>query len=331
MIAENVLCNVNTYNRHDSTLPMTLMGIANQTVLPKQLVIFDDSETPVDLRTINHYVHIFNILTNKGVQWSVAYGAKKGTHYNHQLANRMGTELVWRLDDDTVPESNVLENLLSHMTPTTGAVGGSILTVPNQHEQYNWRSITGVIDDVRSEPNLQWFRPNYKQKVEHLHCSFLYRAGIVDYFLGLSRLAHTEETLFTWMLHKKGYDIYVIPNTVTWHLMNSTGGNRDKDIAKQEFVQQDSAIFNNLLYYKNNTIVILNCGMGDHVVFKHMMHEIKNPVIFTCYPEIVPGEPIIDAIRLFGPNLDNFNVYKKMNDWEWKGSLEEAFKRMYVT
>ena len=242
----------------------------------------------------------------------------------------MGTELVWRLDDDTVPESNVLENLLSHMTPTTGAVGGSILTVPNQHEQYNWRSITGVIDDVRSEPNLQWFRPNYKQKVEHLHCSFLYRAGIVDYFLGLSRLAHTEETLFTWMLHKKGYDIYVIPNTVTWHLMNSTGGNRDKDIAKQEFVQQDSAIFNNLLYYKNNTIVILNCGMGDHVVFKHMMHEIKNPVIFTCYPEIVPGEPIIDAIRLFGPNLDNFNVYKKMNDWEWKGSLEEAFKRMCV-
>lgn len=329
-IANNVLCNINTLNRYDSTLPLTLMAVANQSVLPKYLVIFDDNEIDIDIREITHYRHIFNILTNKGVQWSVAHGAKKGTHYNHQKANKAGTELVWRLDDDTVPEPNVLENLLEHMKPDVGAVGGSILTVPGFADSYNWQSITGKIDNIMDEPNIQWYRITHPKIVEHLHCSFLYRANVVDYCLCLSRVAHREESLFTWQLHNKGYKVLVIPNTITWHLMNDSGGNRTKDLAKHEMFLQDDVIFRNFVHFKDNTIVVLNCGMGDHVVFKHMMHEIKNPIIFTCYPEIVPGKSMAEAIQAFGANLDEFSIYKKMLEWNWKFSLEDAFRKMYV-
>ena len=62
--------------------------------------------------------------------------------------------------------------------------------------------------------------------MEHLHCSFLYRAGVYDYNLGLSRVAHREETLFTYGLHKKGYVVMVVPNANSWHLKNPEGGIR---------------------------------------------------------------------------------------------------------
>jgi hypothetical protein len=33
-------------------------------------------------------------------------------------------------------------------------------------------------------------------------------------------------------------------------------------------------------------------------------------------------------MRLFG-DIDNYNIYRKMDQWNWKDSLENAFKKMY--
>jgi hypothetical protein len=81
--------------------------------------------------------------------------------------------------------------------------------------------------------------------------------------------------------------------------------------------------------YKDKTIIILNCGMGDHIVFSHILPEIKNPVVFTCYPEIIEGRPIAEAQALFG-DLNGYNVYAKMDQWKWKDSLENAFRKIYL-
>jgi hypothetical protein len=43
----------------------------------------------------------------------------------------------------------------------------------------------------------------------------------------------------------------------------------------------------------------------------------------------VPGESIAKAINLFG-DIDPWNIYKKMDQWKWTGSLQEAFERMYL-
>ena len=179
-----------------------------------------------------------------------------------------------------------------------------------------------VLDEPLSEEVIE-----QAKEVEHLHCSFLYRAGVHDYCLGLSRVAHREETLFTYGLYKKGYKILVIPNAITWHLKNPNGGIRSE--TNQKLYEQDEYIFRNLLNYKDKTIVVLDCGMGDHIVFSHVMPEITNPEIFTCYPDIVPGRPIAEAYALFG-NLEQYNIYRKMAELNWKGSLENAFRKMYV-
>ena len=315
-----ILCSISTKGRYDTTLPMAIQSVLTQTVLPNKLVLFDDNDEPKDLRELQHYQYLFRMMDEKGLPWEVVFGPKKGQHHNHQRANTMGYEWVWRLDDDTVAESNVLETLLSYTSPQIGAVGGSVLTPPFMKGLQS----TGKIEDIE-EQSIQWDYISHVKEVDHLHCSFLYRAGIQDYNLALSKAAFREETLFTFGLKQRGYKILVVPNANTWHLKNQSGGVRTNT---KEMFDNDDKIFRNFLKYKNQTIVVLDCGMGDHIVFSHVLPHIKRPEVFSCYPDIIPGRSIGEAIELFG-DIDQFNIYKKMDQWNWKDSLEKAFRKMY--
>jgi glycosyltransferase involved in cell wall biosynthesis len=316
----NILCSISTRGRHNTTLPLAILSVINQTLKPDALVIFDDNDTPVDIRNIQHYAYLLHMLDAKGIRWSVVFGERKGQHFNHQKANTMGYKWVWRLDDDTVAEPDALEKLFSVVDATVGvgAVGGSILTPPNHLTSIN---ATGKIENIDNEPNIQWGPITETKEVDHLHCSFLYRAGVVDYNLTLSRVAHREETLFTYNLKKAGYRVLVTP-CVTWHLRNSQGGIRD---GQAELYQRDEQIFQ----LRDKTVVVLDCGMGDHIVFKHVLPDIENPLVFSCYPDIVPGRSIAEAMNLLG-DIGSYNIYGKMDQWNWKGSLEDAFRKMYV-
>ena len=320
-----ILCSIATRGRYHTTLPLVLEAVINQTWLPNKIVIFDDNDEPQDMRKEMIYQHFFQIMAIKGIEWEWLFAEKKGQHHIHQMANRMDFDWIWRVDDDCVPEATVLQSLYSHATqfPNVGAVGGAILTPPLQ----NTSKSTGLIKDIDSEPNIQWNFIENIREVEHLHCSFLYRAAIHDYNLGLSRVAHREETLFTWGLKQKGYKILAVPNAVTWHFKNPEGGIRSE--TKQEMFAHDEQIFRNFLQYRDSNIVVLNCGLGDHIVFNSILDSIPNPMVFGCYPEIVPCRSIAEAKSLFG-DLDQWNIYKKMCQWNWKDSLENAFRKLYL-
>lgn len=320
---KEILCSISTRGRYDTTLPMAISSVITQTKKPDFLLIQDDNDPPKDVREIQHYNYLLQMLSESGIAWEWLYAEKKGQHHNHQRANYMGYKWVWRLDDDTIADSNVLESLYTYATMNSdvGAVGGSILTPPSMGEI----DATGKIENIYNEPNIQWGRISKKKEVDHLHCSFLYRAGIADYCLNLSRIAHREETLFTYELKKRGYKNYVIPNTITWHLKNKEGGIRD---GAHEMFEHDERIFQNIMQFKDNTIVVLDCGMGDHIIFKKIMPYVKNPIIFSCYPEIVPGRSIAEAQALFG-DIHNYNPYVFMDKVNWKGSLIDAFKLFY--
>jgi hypothetical protein len=186
---------------------------------------------------------------------------------------------------------------------------------------------TGKVENIDAEPNIQWNQIKKLKEVEHLHCSFLYRAGVHDYNLGLSRVAHREETLFTYGLYQKGYKILTVPHATTWHMKNPEGGIRSE--TKREMYEHDEKIFKNLVGHSNNTIVVLNSGLGDHIVFNSILSDIPNPIVFGCYPEIIPCKSIAEAQALFG-DLDQWNIYKKMCEWDWKDSLENAYRKLYL-
>lgn len=318
-----VLCSISTKNRYDTFLPLALQSVINQTRLPDKLVIFDDNDNPKDIREDAKYKYLLNVLNKKNIAWEVIFGAKKGQHHNHQIANKFGYDWVWRVDDDNSPEQNVLENLCSYVADDVGAIGGSVLTTEWDLRPKN---VTGKIENIDNESNIQWGYINEVKEVDHLHCSFLYRAGIVDYNLGLSKVAHREETLFTYQLKQKGYKNLVIPNTVTWHAKSSTGGIRSDNI--KELYDHDEYIFRNIVGVEDKTVVVLDCGMGDHIVFKHVLPHIKNPVVFSCYNDIIPGRSIAEAQRLYG-DLTSYNIYQFMDKLNWTGLLEDAYRKLY--
>jgi len=320
----SVLCSVSTRGRSHTTLPLALQAVMNQTRKPDKIVIFDDNDVHQDLRHDPIYKNLFWMMDAKEIAWEWIWAGKKGQHHNHQIANWMGFEWVWRVDDDAIPEPNVLGVLLAHTGPKVGGVGGSVLMPPHYFEEAN---PTGKIEAIDHEPNPQWQRVNKIKRVDHLHCSFLYRAGVYDYNLGLSRVAHREETLFSFGLKQKGYELLVVPDAVTWHLKAPSGGIRME--SKEEMFAHDEQIFRNMLAHKDQTIVVLNNGMGDHIVFTHVLPEIKNPVVFGCYPEILPCKSIAEAQHLFG-DIEMYNVYAKMDRWKWSTSLEGAYRKMYL-
>jgi GT2 family glycosyltransferase len=321
---DKVLCSVATRGRYQTTLPLTLNAIINQTKKVDKLVIFDDNDEPQDMRKELVYSYFFQMLDIKGIQWEWVYAHKKGQHHIHQMANTMGFDWVWRVDDDAIPEPNVLQTLFNYTSKKVGAVGGAILTPPLRFESFR---PTGKIENIDTEPNIQWSFIHKVKEVEHLHCSFLYRAGVHDYNTGLSRVAHREETLFTYGLYLKGYKILAVPNAVSWHLKNPNGGIRSE--TNQKLYEQDELIFRNTIAYKDKKIVVLNCGMGDHIVFSHVMPDITNAEVFTCYPDIVPGRSIAEAKVLFG-DIEQWNIYRKMAQWKWTDNLENAYRKMYI-
>jgi hypothetical protein len=326
-----ILCSISTKGRYNTFLPLAIQSVINQTRKVDLLIIYDDNDEPIDVRELPVYQQLFRVMDLKGIKWEWEFAGKKGQHHNHQKANeratRDGYNFVWRVDDDNAAEPNVLENLekfiLSLKDTKVGAVGGAVLTP-------NWdttpRKATGKIIDIDHESNIQWGIINEVQQVEHLHCSFLYRAGIYDYNLALSKVAHREETLFTHGLHNKGYKLFVIPNTITWHFKSDTGGIRSTN--NKELYDNDEKIFRNLLNLQDRTIVVLDCGMGDHIVFKHVLPLLDNPIVYSCYPEIVPGKSIQEAKNTIG-DIESYNIYKKMDEWKWNQSLEKAFRKMY--
>jgi hypothetical protein len=321
---DNILCSISTRGRYFTTLPLAISAVITQSKKISRLVIFDDNDDPQDMRKENVYSHLFQMMDIKGIEWEWLWAGKKGQHHNHQLANTMNFPWVWRVDDDTIPEPTTLENLFAYANDDIGAVGGAVLTPPLQFENSN---PSGLIENIYDEPNPQWRTINTVQDVDHLHCTFLYRAGVHDYNTGLSRVAHREETLFTYGLKQKGYRVIAVPNAVTWHLKSPNGGIRTDD--REDLFRHDEDIFRNTVNLKDKTVVVLNNGMGDHIVFKHVLPEVKNPVVFSCYPEIVPGRSIQEAKDMFG-DIEQFNIYRKMDEWRWTASLESAFRKLYI-
>jgi len=318
------MCSISTKGRYFTTLPLAISAVISQTKKIDKLIIFDDNDNPQDMRKENVYSHLFQIMDIKGIEWEWLFANKKGQHHNHQMANIQGFPWVWRIDDDTIPDPCVLEILSSYISNEIGAIGGAVLTPPVQFENSN---PTGLIDNIYHEPNIQWANIKTVQDVDHLHCTFLYRAGITDYNLGLSKVAHREETLFTYGLKQKGYRVIVVPDAITWHLKSPTGGIRSDDV--KGLFEHDEKIFQNTVNLKDRTIVVLNNGMGDHVVFKHVLPDLKNPLVFSCYPDILPGRSIHEAKELFG-DIEQYNIYRKMDEWQWTDSLENAYRKLYT-
>jgi GT2 family glycosyltransferase len=223
-----ILAEIATKDRYNTTLPMTIASLINQTVKPDFLLIIDDGDQG-ELFQFPQYGPLFTLLQKQGIGSYVIYGQKKGQHFSHETAQEYalkdGYTYIFRIDDDVILEPNVLEVLLSEMKENVGAVCCPVIVPDNPvvSEKY-----AVSIDDINNYPNIQWTDTQPKQEIEHLHCSFLFRPGVAHYNLELSPRAFREETLFGYDLFRAGYKLIYTPEAIIWHLKQQSGGCRSK-------------------------------------------------------------------------------------------------------
>lgn len=325
----HITVDICTRDRYTDTLPLTLISVANQTVKPNVVIIYDDSTVKKDMREIEVLSYCLQLLNSKGIDFRViwAHDNIKGQHIGHQVIQGEAVDLILRVDDDEVLESNVLEILLQNMTDKTiGAVGGLVLMPGTQFKNCQPNTISNL------EDNCQWYFWNGKKNVEHLYSSYLYRKGIQDFDTNLSPVCHREETLHSYGIFKRGYKLIVDSRAVTWHFRCNTGGIRT---GKQENWYRDEIAFQETLReYDGHKVVYLDCGMGDHLTFKPCLEPLKkiykSVTLAVCYPELFPGENCISLVE--GQKICNpekHNIFKWCIDHNWKDEIKFAYAKMY--
>ena len=338
-----------TKNRYDS-LSHTLLSIAMQTLKPVEVLIVDDSDSPIDIRSIPHYAYILKLFYEYKIDWKYHYGQKKGQHYSHQLIQDQAVgDFVFRIDDDEVAESDTLEKLSKLMEDGVGAVAPLVLMPLAEQLKHSIQYLPTNSDNNSIKniyaPNIQWFRWFEKddkvKSVDHLYSCFLYRKGIARFELSLSPVAHREETIFSHSIKRAGYKLLVDSTSVVWHFREEKGGIRSHQ--NQRFYEDDEKIFQGYLKAWNvnsdRKFVVLDNGLGDHYAFKNILPKLrskyKNITLAVCFPDMFYDEPglelisIADAKNIFG-DIGHFGIYHKMTEWGWDKSLTEAFEKLYL-
>lgn len=350
----HVLASISTKGRYDSSLPLAMQAVAMQDRVPDKLVIFDDNNPAKDLRENPLYRSLFLLFDERGIKWEVVYGRKKGQHHNHQIAQEMANELVWRVDDDCLPEPDCLGKLLKCFDDNVrvGAVGGLILINPAHSYTVNPSQLYNRVDQLAICHNIQWFklldihsnkRCTRPIEVDHLHCSFLYRKAVANYNLDLSPVAHTEETQFTYEIKRAGYKLFVVPDAVSHHLKIPTGGIRSQEYGVHYFKADEDNFNRKLVEWgvkqgEPTALIYLDNGLGDHLCFRLILPELrakfKKFIIFACYPEVFEDDKDVELRSIAEAHniifdKDRYNVYKYMIDHPGT-NLQQAFRKIYL-
>lgn len=251
MNGSSVTATISSLARYDTTLPMALLGIANQTVKPRKFLLFDDGH---EKNLENHPVlrHIFAMFDRLGIEWEIILGQKKGQTANHQEALRIcESEFIWRLDDDSVAEPDVLETLLRQMQDGVGAVGCLVLNPMKRRESPACESFNRI-EDIYVVPNAQWCDiPLGLHCVDHLYSTFLFRKSAAShgYCKELSVVGHREETLFTYEMKRAGWQILLDSSVRIWDIQQPSGGTRLFDDREELFEHNERVFKQKLLEY----------------------------------------------------------------------------------
>lgn len=345
----SVTVELSTCGRHQSTLPIVLHAILEQTAVPRKVIVYDDETISEkmnhrDLRQFDPYSKLFRRFSAKGIEWEVRCTPSHGQVKNHENARLSAkTEFVWRLDDDAAPEATCLESLLEHMVdPKVGAVAGLVL---DPEAEFDAAQASTKMKDISSHVNAQWCANFPGGDAEHLYSTFLYRvrAATHGYNAKLSKVGHREETMFSHEMFINGWKLLIVPEAKTWHYRCSKGGIRSGNDGS--LWAEDEKIFESWKNEKkiNSNVfwVVLDSGLGDHFMFLQVLPEIiernkgKEIIVSCCYPEVFKDYPqlkivsISHAKSILG-DLEKYSAYKLAWDLNWKESFVDVFRIMYL-
>jgi beta-1,4-mannosyl-glycoprotein beta-1,4-N-acetylglucosaminyltransferase len=349
----SVTAEVSTKDRYQTTLPMCLSAIINQTHRPDKLKVYDDGEQK-NLFELSPFDGLLKLAQDKKIDVEVLSTPRKGQVTNHQhCLDCADTDFIWRVDDDEIPEPNCLETLLNTVRDygkggdfdKIGAVAGLV------HHPANVSplpaNLSGALTDI-NHGNIQWHEWNSgPREVEHLYSTFMYRTDAAKkaggYPTDLSPIGHREESIFSHSIERAGYKLLVTPHTKTHHLRESSGGIRSfNDTALWE---HDEQVFQSYLKawdvnLVDTKLIVCDFGLGDHLILKGIWPELKRRfpdrrwTLALCFPDVFKGEDatiisIADAKLLLGNRYAEFSVYKHAWDHDFVRPMPEVMLEFF--
>lgn len=239
----NITVSLTTKNRYYSTLLLALVSVANQSLLPYEVILVDDNEHK-EFYNIEMYKNILELMKLKRIKFSYFHGPSKGQTHAQQVAlEHCKTPLLFKMDDDNILQHNVLEILHEVLSENSNAAAASGVIFRYEKDISREADVDcnmyNRIEDIFSVFNVQMCGKQSKdrKKCEHLYSNYLFRKDLVkSYPLEFSPAGHREDTVFTYGMYLNGYDLIVDPFAITHHVHNS-GGNKCHnfdDIVKNE-------------------------------------------------------------------------------------------------
>lgn len=226
----NITILLTTCDRYNTTLPLCLLSIINQTRVPNRVVIVDDSRNNI-FYSHQQIKQILLLSKLKGIQIDYFYGDKKGAVPALQLGlDNIKDGWVFKIDDDTVLDPDVIEKLEYEIKDDVGGMSCLIIDKESIKRSEDTIYMSSKIEDLYIGFNVQMvghqtIEPKY---VEHLFCNYFFRRDLADdYPTELQPSALREETIFTHSIFRKGYKLLVFPNLKIYHLKgNDKSGDR---------------------------------------------------------------------------------------------------------
>lgn len=222
-----------TCDRYDSTLPICLMSIINQTRLPDRIVLVDDSRNTINKSFYSNKIikYLLVLIKNKNISIDYFYGEKKGQVPALQLGlNKIDDGWVLKTDDDNVLDANVLERFESEIKNDIGAISCLILDENSIFRSDKDVRMSSKIEDLYSCFNVQMVGiQNDKPKfVEHIYSNYFFRRDLADnYPTELQPYSLREDTIFTYSIFRKGFKLLILPDVKIYHLGGDNySGNR---------------------------------------------------------------------------------------------------------
>jgi glycosyltransferase involved in cell wall biosynthesis len=276
----DITVSLTTRNRYNTTLPLCLISIANQTYPPKEVILVDDNEKK-EFYDISIFKIILQIFKYKNIEFQYFHGPSKGQTYAQQVAfDHITTNWILKIDDDNILDNNVLEILTNTITEKTGAVSGLILNKKDSVREIEYESdFYNKIEDIYSYFNIQMCgnQDDKIKKVEHIYSNYLFRKDLVDgYPLEFAPAGHREDTVFTYQIYLKGYDLLINPKSITWHFNEFGGGNKQynyesntrNELKFLEKLKEWKIVPNKLTLKENSKGVYAVKNKTDYIVYE---------------------------------------------------------------
>jgi glycosyltransferase involved in cell wall biosynthesis len=206
------------------------MSIISQTYKPRRIVLVDDNK---EKRFYDHEIlrNILLLCKHKEIEFNYYYGESKGcTHALDLGLKKIEGGWILKVDDDNVLEPNVIELYVNNISDDVGVLGGLIIDENSkQRNLTEEKSIYNRLCEVYSEWNIQMItnQSDEIKEVEHVYSNYFFKKNEeISHDLRLTPSSHREETIFTYQYFKKGYKLFIIPQSKTYHLnYNKTTGN----------------------------------------------------------------------------------------------------------